>query len=602
MAALKLVRPLSQPASCNGCPLHGVGEGFMNPSLSSSKDRYNVALVGEALGETEVTYGAPFMGKAGFKLTRLIEWAGLEREKFDIWNTVWCRPPDNKLEGEDYEFGATSHCRAAHWDRLLSRARVVVPMGNVPLGVFTHRKGILKTRGYVQPGPLGSYLLPTVHPSFIQRGQSKYSAAFIHDLQKAVELARLGEVPTEGVRYTLDPTPDRALHWARQYRERLEKDPSTLLAYDIETPGKGEDESDSDEDDPTYFIWRIGFAFEPYRALSIPWTAAYIPAIRLLLESDGDKVVWNAGFDNPRIRHNGVEIRGTIHDGMVAWHILHSDLPKGLGFVATFTCPWQSAWKHLSGSQPAYYNATDADVELRSFLRIRDELQQCGMWEVYQTDVLDLEPILIHMHNEGMPLDHEVRVEKVVELDKRIKHTIEAMEAVVPLEARKVEHVYKNRPKDTTGLLEREGDIIERVCESCGLARPKKDHFKVYKTKHNPCGGSRVIERSVRGVEYYRLGKFRPSRHQLIKYQETLERPVPTTWDNKTKTRKVSMNEKAIKGLMVKYPDDKLYPLVLEYRELDKVAGTYLGKLDEDAIQGQAQENAGSCTGAGEEA
>src|SRR3990167_7921645 len=180
---------LIKPSSCSGCPLVDTSDGFMEPSLATNP--YGVALVGEALGEQEAEAGRPFVGPAGFKLTRLIEWAGFDRGRFDIWNVAWCRPPGNALEGQPYELGAISHCRTHHWDRLINRNRVVVPMGNVALGAFTGRKGILALRGYVQGGPSGVHLVPTVHPSFIQRGQSKYSAAFIHDLQKAVELARI---------------------------------------------------------------------------------------------------------------------------------------------------------------------------------------------------------------------------------------------------------------------------------------------------------------------------------------------------------------------------------------------------------------------------
>jgi len=540
--------------------------------------------VGEAPGESEAEQGRPFCGKAGFKLTRLIEWAGLERDLFDIWNVVWCRPPDNLLEGMWYEQPAIEWWKP-YWRPLLSRANVVVPMGNVALGAFTGRKGILTQRGYFTPGSsdLGFQnvrLLPTVHPSFIQRGQSKYSAAFIHDIQKAVTVSRAG-MQFDSTDYLLDPSPQLAYEWAQKYRATLERSVVPIrLAYDIETPGKGEDESDSELDDPTYFIWRISFSYTPPSALSIPWEPAYIPAIKLLLGSGGEKVVWNAGFDNPRIRHNGVTINGLIHDGMVAWHILHSDLPKGLGFVATFTCPYQPAWKHLSKKSPAYYNATDADVELRSFLAIEEELKETGLWTVYQRDVLDLEPILLHMSQMGMPISQEVREDRAVKLAERQQKVMGEMEGLIPLGARKIEQVYKNEPKDKTGLCSRPGTRSERVCSHCGLTKPRKDHFKRYVKKVNPCAdesSTAVQHREVEVVEWYRLGDFTPSRLQLIRYQTVMGRPVPSSWDKKEGKRKPSMNEKSIKGLIGKYPLDKLYPLVIQFRELQKVAGTYIG-------------------------
>ena len=568
-------RPVRQH---NGCPVSGcTGGDVFQPTLADPATAYRVALVGEAPGEEEAKQGRPFCGKAGFKLTRLIEWAGLERDRFDIWNVVWCRPPSNQLEGTPYEQAAIEWW-APYWRPLLSRVDVVVPMGNVALGAFTGSKGILKARGYVGEDGRGTRLVPTVHPSFIQRGQSKYSAAFIYDIQKAVTVAREGMV-FEQTNYLLDPSPGVAYEWAQAYRAALERDPLSIrLAYDIETPGKDADESESDLDDPTYFIWRVGFAYQAHSALSIPFTHEYIPTIKLLLGSPGEKVVWNAGFDNPRLRHNGVEINGLIHDGMVAWHILHSDLPKGLGFVATFTCPYQSAWKHLSTKSPAFYNATDADVELRSFQAIEAELVETGLWSVYQKDVLDLDPILTYMSQQGMPIDPVVRLDKAQQLATRQARCLEEMIAAVPLAARRIEHVYKNTPKEIEGLLSRPSTREIPTCSRCGAHRPRKDHFKTFVKKINPCGGAVSTLHTVEVDEYYRLGDFTPSRHQLMAYQSYLGRGVPSVWDKKEGKRKPSMGEKALKQLMGKFPLDKLYPLVLQYRELDKVAGTYIGR------------------------
>jgi DNA polymerase I-like protein with 3'-5' exonuclease and polymerase domains len=44
---------------------------------------------------------------------------------------------------------------------------------------------------------------------------------------------------------------------------------------------------------------------------------------------------------------------------------------------------------------------------------------------------------------------------------------------------------------------------------------------------------------------------------------------------------KVSFNEASLRKLMLKYPDDKLYSAVLQYRQADKLAGTYVGRIEE---------------------
>ncbi len=268
--------------------------------------------------------------EANFRLHRLLEWGGFVPSSFARYT----------IKGE-----------SCSWDSLPPTTSVAVPMGPLATRILAGPSDFSKVRGYIKPAGSG-YLIPTVHPYFIQRGQSRYSAVFINDIQKAVQLAAFGHPPVV-LEYTLDPLPYEALDWARAYLRALAADPTIRLAFDIETPGKGEDEEDlddsSDAPDRTWNIERIGFSYRGHSALSIPWEPAYLAAIRTLCASGGDKVVWNSGFDTPRIRRTGVELNGTIHDAMVAWHILHTDLPKRLGFVATFTCPLQPAWKHLSG-------------------------------------------------------------------------------------------------------------------------------------------------------------------------------------------------------------------------------------------------------------
>ena len=505
----------------------------------------------------------PYAGSASnFRLNRLIEWAGFKRADFTI---------------------ASASREDDRWVNLARASSVVVPMGNVPTLAVLGREGILSMRGYVWPGN-GYHVIPTIPAGYIQRGQSKWSAPFINDLQKAVELAQHG-FPPQFTEYVLDPPPGEAYRWAQQYANALVDDPAIYLAFDIETPGKPEDEdeadTDSDAPDRTWNIERIGFSYRPLGALSIPWAPEYSAAIRLLLGGTGSKVVWNAGFDCPRIRRAGVPIGGVIHDGMVAWHILHTDLPKRLGFVATFTCPWQPAWKHLSGARPAFYNATDADVELRSMIVIEAELRRTGLWDVYQRDVLDLEPILLHMHEKGMPVDGQVRLDRAITLDQELRKTRDAMEAAVPLAARRIAHVYKKPPSNLDGLSVRPGTRLVKRCSVCALESPGKSHFKRFVKKTNPCSDGEVRVSEEAAQEYYRLAEFTPSRTQLIEYHRVMRRPLPTVFDKRTMSRKVSFGERQLKDLTARYKDDKLYSLILKYREIDKIAGTYIGRPSE---------------------
>lgn len=574
--------------NCEGCPV-APPEQVMAPSLAG-EGSYRVALVGDMLGKDDG--GMPFGGKAGFNLTRLIEWAGFDRSRFDIWNTIWCVPPQDCRDRLEPVYHS---CRERYWERLLDRVDVVVPMGNIAMQAFTGKKGVLDLRGYVTRGLGTTHVIPTVHPAFIRAGQSRYSAAFIHDLQKAVQLAREG-LPIQPTNYMIDPLPVQALEWAKSYLRALDADPNLKLAYDIETPYKDEDESDSDDEEVTtdYTIWRIGFSYAGLSALTVPWTPPYFPVIKMILESHGLKVVWNAGFDNPRIRSKGIAINGTIHDGMIAWHILHSDLPKGLGFVATFTCPWQHEWKSLSGKAPGLYNCIDADVEWRSMEVIETELKRTGLWDVYIEDVVELDPILLYMTEQGMPVDSHVRLDRAVKLDDRLQEVKHEIEKLVPTETRtyKPKAGYVKPPGEIdASFISIDVDVEVSRCSECGVAGPTAPHFtkrtlaiagtpgrKKTDRRSNPCFGAKKVSAVETVQRYAKLDSFTPSRNQLIRYQQHFGRFIPMTWDKKAKRRKISLNAKGMKELIRRYPDDPIYPLVLEHRELDKLAGTYIGR------------------------
>jgi uracil-DNA glycosylase family 4 len=603
-----------KPSSCEGCPAYG-WSGFAPPQGG----RNGVLLIGEALGEQEAEAGKAFVGKAGFLLNKLIRHAGFSREDFAVANAVACRPPENKLEGTPLEFAAIGECSRRHLLPFIARERpkVIVPMGNVATYSILGSKQVLTKRGYVwyTPAFYDIPVLPTVHPSFIMRGNGAYGTVFIRDTQRAVEIASAGWKAAT-THYWLDPTPERAMRFVEEYESRLASDPQgTLLAYDIETPYDDEEKEEGslgdDEDvDKSYTILRIGFAFAPHHALSIPWSGPYMAAITRLFSGPGAKVVWNDGFDTPRIRATGVQIGGVVHDGMVAWHVLNSDLPKKLSFVASMLLDDQPAWKHLSQASPAFYNATDADVELRITTRILELLRAEGLFELYERHIVRLFPLLARLSQRGMPIDAARREGFARELAAKQTEALHALVAAVPQTARKVAHVYGWRfegpdggqlpilgestpggiglntdtgdaTKDRSEFKRRATIRTVLCCSLCGAERPGKQHFRTLKRPtakrpQNPCAAGVPEMREVEGIEWYRLAPWRPSKEQMLRYAQVRKHQPPRRRDGDK--WKVSFDEDGIRKLILKYPTDPLYPLVLRYRELDKLAGTYIGR------------------------
>jgi uracil-DNA glycosylase family 4 len=164
-AALTAIR--ADIGDCMRCKLCHLGRkqivfGVGNP-------RADLMFVGEAPGRDEDIQGIPFVGRAGQKLTQIIEAIGLKREDVYIANVIKCRPPENRNPEPD----EVDICEQF----LFRQIDVIKPKVVVALGTFA-AKSLLKTtdpisrlRGRVYEYR-GAKLVPTFHPAFLLRNPS----------------------------------------------------------------------------------------------------------------------------------------------------------------------------------------------------------------------------------------------------------------------------------------------------------------------------------------------------------------------------------------------------------------------------------------------
>ena len=555
---------LQRPVTCRGCPLDTLATGFMVPDGAGST---GVLLVGEALGEREAEVGRPFVGPAGKVLSDCLTRAGLRREEFWIANALWCRPPNNNISGA-YTPDALQHC----WDQHLLptiqrlRPRVIMPLGNTALHQFTWGDGdVLAMRGYPQPWRQAT-LLPSVHPSYILRGNANYEVVLIHDLQRAVALAQSGWHPTQ-THYVLDPSPEVALAWLNRFLPT-----GRPVSFDIETADKRreEDELDLRSSAP---ITRISFALNARAALSIPATAPYHAVIRHALGSANPKIAWNMSFDVPRLEAKGFEVKGQVFDGMIAWHVLHSDLPKSLGFVASMLLPDQPRWKHLNRQSPAFYNAADSDVALRITEQVWTLLKSVGMWQVYQEQIVDVEPVYQHMHKAGMRVDATVRRAHAETLHTKLTDLTSQVQDLVPSLIKPVK-VYKQAAKAKVKFPQGQAVLVMTTIKRC----PQCQKQGKLNAKH-PCQVP-LEDIAVPTEQWHVTLPFVVSWQGIQAYQDFYaHKPVK-------RQGKRTTDETAIRSTMLKYPTDPFYPLILDIREVQKLAGTYIGKIVDDAVVG----------------
>jgi uracil-DNA glycosylase family 4 len=544
-------------------------------------------VVAEALGKDEEQEGMALVGKSGYTLFQQLKRIDIEREDFTLFNVLACRPPDNKLVGMSYEADAIRHC-APNLDAAIASAKsiaresgkqfVIVTLGVTPfkrvLGLdYKKDSDLLKKDHYGYPfwsDQYGCWVLNAPHPAYLLRGNTHLWPIVHFVFQRALEIATNG-LTLDEPDYLLDPNPTEFETWAMGYERSLVDDSDNPLSYDIETPYKkkvGDEEEVGKDEDADHTILRIAFSYwfqGATHTVSIKWSAEYLSTIERLFDIARYVLGWNSDkYDSPRVNRH-VKIKGIGLDGMVAWHILNSSLPKALGFVTPYYWQRTLMWKHLADSQPAFYNAKDADAALRNYIGIRKDLITNNLWHVYEKHWINLHKVLKYMSEQGVLRDNEMRAKAETDLALMLDTIEKQMEEAVPVDARKLK-VYKKTPKDITGMIEVPGELTERMCLNCGEIKPKKSH--------NCCIEGWVLgENKVPTTLWAKPLEFKVSKLGMSNYQKSLKHQAIID----RKENKVTYDADAITMLIKKYPEDPLYPRILEHRKVQKLLSTYVG-------------------------
>lgn len=383
-------------------------------------------------------------------------------------NVVNCRPPNNVLTGAPYEHGAISHCSPYLEETIRTfQPRAILALGNTSLRRLTGQWGIEQLRGYIFETKYGP-VIPTYHPSYIQRGKWNLARIVQLDLLRAIEVAREGSKKfLHDKAYVLSPSWQQVHAFVEEWRA-AGRPP---IAFDIETPHSGEaaeNEEMTFEDDPSYTILMVSLAYEPYKAISIPWSEPFIDLLRQVFAEAPLSLVWNAKFDVPRLVANGVHFGGEIVDVMLAWHWLEPSLPMGLKWVATFFCPDMHAWKLDMGKNFQWYNAADSDVLLRVFRGVQQKLEEQGRWKTFLRHFVEFGKILQRMSERGVSIDHEARAAARDYFGGRFNEVVSTADGLAPASVKRVhpKRGYKKAPKVTEGLVQIEVELTPQEAEA----------------------------------------------------------------------------------------------------------------------------------------
>lgn len=322
-----------------------------------------IAIVGEALGESEEKSGIPFMGQAGQELTRLLTDAGLVRAQCFLTNTLAFRPKGNQLDplciskkdaGVDYPFAPLRQGKYLHpkflgeverLRRELSTVQpnLVIALGNTAMWALLNCTGISTRRGSIALSPWGHKVLPTYHSSAVLRNWA-LRPIVLADLLKAAREQDFPEIRRPSRQVLVNPTLDELLEWERR--------PALQYACDIETKGR--------------MIEMIGFSRSPSEAIIIPFMTEdlanphYWPDLRSelsawavtkrLLESSTPKIFQNGLYDLQYIARMGIRPQACTEDTMLFHHSLYPEMQKGLGFLGSIYTN-EASWKLMRHSK-----------------------------------------------------------------------------------------------------------------------------------------------------------------------------------------------------------------------------------------------------------
>lgn len=558
---------MSLPDSCIGCPLYELGVKSHTKFTSvEGKGSNGILLIGEASGEHEDRVGLPFRpsAPAGSILEKVIR-SRWKRDDFVVTNLIRCRPPFNNLEGMEYEEEAIKHCKP-NLDKVIDRykPKAIVALGSLPTKYLTgfysskprDKKTISYSRGFVLESSYGLPTIPTYHPSFIARGNTRLIPLLIKDISVAL-MAGKGYVNPIADPFTEIELKEGVEELEKLY-EILKNDEDLWLAYDIETIYSLKDDEDDitermeeldneifrgDFEGDTYYsregisprdgsgsynpissddsqmvpgeqlerednpqgdidptrsyegsIISIQFAISERWGVWGDWRDERVRRIsQAILQLPNTKVGHNIeGFDIPRLESEGIIIKGEQLDTLPMRKCIQPDLPANLQQVAV-DYDWPFPWKHYSGTNAKLYGIVDVCSVIKIIKKLLGELEKARILDSYIKFIKDFRlNILNPWEKRGIPIDINRLNEYREFLTLEIETKTKEIIRSVP------DSLHSRHPeKGYTNLFD---PIKEIVLQDSGVKALLEPTLKQYKN-----GKTALIASKIKAIDIYKM-------------------------------------------------------------------------------------------------
>ncbi len=148
------------------------------------------------------------------------------------------------------------------------------------------------------------------------------------------------------------------------------------------------------------------------------------------------KIGQNIKYDITVLANYGIEVRGEMFDTMIAHYVLHPELRHNMDYLAEIYLGYQTIHieeligpkgknqKNMRDLPPANvyeYAAEDADVTLRLYSKLDEELRREGLFRLFHDIEMPLVPVLSRMEMNGVRIDTESLRQTSAEFTQRME-------------------------------------------------------------------------------------------------------------------------------------------------------------------------------------
>ena len=416
-----------------------------------------VLIVGEFPHEADLRKGEPFIGGAGFELTKMLAEAGLPREQCYLTLVMKDRilsvgslvaekkkditPRHVLYKGKWVMPQVVDAVEALREEIRRVNPNVVCTSGNLALWALTGEWSSFNWRSSVMESDLipGLKVIPTL-PFSIVNVQWNQRPIIVHDLKRVKRNEDMPGVMDRGYEFEAQPTFERAKNRLELLIHAVKKGDIEKIGVDIETRAG--------------HISSIAFAWHSQLALCIPLMKTNQPEGYWSEEEEAELVLlmcelmrnvtvigqnWN--YDAQYIYRHWHFMCPNVVDTMIQQHSCFSNMPKNLAFLSSMYCEDHLYWKDDRTNweegqdgegeiQYWRYNCTDAARTLAIHHVLSNVTRAMGLEAVNEFQQ-SLRRRVLNTMIRGVRVDHKLRAQLSFDLMHEVAQREQWMQDVL---------------------------------------------------------------------------------------------------------------------------------------------------------------------------